>query len=324
MNRSNYFNYIEEKLNVLSYRITERGKLNILDLNIHSETFFADFLNMLYDLKLQNMNISVQNIEAIDLIDNENRIIAQVSSTCTKQKVESSLSKKIFEDYQGYRFKFISIAKDAGNLRKETFSNPNNVLFGPTEDVIDIGSLLNIILSKSTDVQKAIYEFIKKELGNDIDIVKVESNLATLINLLAAENLVESIESPEINVFQIESKITFNDLENVRDDIDDYKIYYHKLDEIYSTFDREGVNKSFSVLQVIRKQYKTLINSESSAQSVFYSIIDAVINIVVNSINYTAIPYEELEICVHILVVDAFIRCKIFKNPEGYNHVITR
>jgi hypothetical protein len=47
-------NYIEEKLNVLSYRITKRGKLNILDLNIHSETFFADFLNMLCDLKLQN------------------------------------------------------------------------------------------------------------------------------------------------------------------------------------------------------------------------------------------------------------------------------
>lgn len=43
MNRSNYFNYIEEKLGVLAYRINLRGKLNILDLNIHSETFFLDF-----------------------------------------------------------------------------------------------------------------------------------------------------------------------------------------------------------------------------------------------------------------------------------------
>ena len=324
VNRSNYFNYIEEKLNVLSYRITERGKLNILDLNIHSETFFADFLNILYGLKLENLNISVQNVEAIDLIDKENKIIAQVvSSTCTKQKVENSLRKKTLEDYRGYRFKFISIAKGAENLKKEIFAHPNNVLFDPMEDVIDIGGLLNSILSKSTDMQKTIYEFIKMELGNDIDIVKIESNLATLINILSAENLVESIESPEINVFQIESKIAFNDLENVRDDIDDYKIFYHKLDEIYSAFDKEGVNKSFSVLQVIRKQYKTLIHSESSAHSVFYSIIDAVIDIVVNSINYIVIPYEELEVCVHILVVDAFIRCKIFKNPEGYNHVAT-
>lgn len=323
MNRSNYFDYIEEKLHVLSCRIAERGKLNILNLNIHAETFFANFLNSLYDLNLQNLNTSVQNVEAIDLIDKDNKIIAQVSSTCTKQKVENSLSKNIFEDYHGYRFKFISIAKDAGSLKKGTFANPNNVLFDPMGDIIDIGGLLNIILSKSIDVQKTIYEFIKKELGNDIDTVKVESNLATLIGILSAENLVESIESPEINAFPIESKITYNDLENVRDDIDDYKIYYHRLDEIYSAFDKEGVNKSFSILQAIRKQYKTLINSGNSAYNVFYSIINAIIDKVVNSINYTRIPYEELEVCVHILVVDAFIRCKIFKNPEGYNHVIT-
>ena len=37
-----------------------------------------------------------------------------------------------------------------------------------------------------------------------------------------------------------------------------------------------------------------------------------------HSNNYAEIPYEELEICVEIIVVDAFIRCKIFENPEGY------
>ena len=38
MKRSEYFNYIEEKLNFLSYRIKSRGKINLLDLNIHSES----------------------------------------------------------------------------------------------------------------------------------------------------------------------------------------------------------------------------------------------------------------------------------------------
>ena len=33
MKRSEYFNYIEEKLNFLSYRIKSRGKINLLDLN---------------------------------------------------------------------------------------------------------------------------------------------------------------------------------------------------------------------------------------------------------------------------------------------------
>lgn len=46
MNRSTYFNYIEEKLGVLSFRINTRGKINLLDLNIYSETFFADMINI--------------------------------------------------------------------------------------------------------------------------------------------------------------------------------------------------------------------------------------------------------------------------------------
>ena len=317
MNRSNYFNYIEDKLDTLSCRISRRGKLNILDLNIYSETFFADLLNILFGYELQNMNAFIQNIEAIDLVDKKNQIISQVSATCTKQKVESSLSKKIFIDYPGYRFKFVSIAKDAASLKKESFQNPNGALFEPVEDIIDIGAILNIILNKHTDDQKKIYEFIKKELGNEIDIVKVDSNLATLINILAAENLAEGIESPEINTFQIENKISFNDLEKARDDIDDYKIYYHKLDEKYSAFDKEGFNKSLSVLQIIRKQYKKLIDEEDSSYNVFYSIIDKLIDIITSSKNYVDIPYEELEMCVHILVVDAFIRCKIFRPVDA-------
>ena len=36
MNRSKYFDYIEEKISFLSYRIKNRGKINLLDLNIHS------------------------------------------------------------------------------------------------------------------------------------------------------------------------------------------------------------------------------------------------------------------------------------------------
>jgi len=37
--------------------------------------------------------------------------------------------------------------------------------------------------------------------------------------------------------------------------------------------------------------------------------------------NYNQIAFEELELCVNILVVDAFIRCKIFKNPETIRSV---
>lgn len=129
MNRSYYFNYIERKLNTLSYRIGIRGKINLLDLNIYSETFFAKLISQLLKCNLENINAIKQNTEGIDLIDKGNEIIAQVSSTCTKQKIESTLAKKIFKDYSGYHFKFIAIAGDADKLRAATFKNPYSAIF---------------------------------------------------------------------------------------------------------------------------------------------------------------------------------------------------
>lgn len=324
MNRSKHFDYIEEKLAFLALRIEKRGKINLLDLNIHSETFFADLMNMLFDYHLVNLNIIKQNVEGIDLVDEKNKVIVQVSSTCTKQKVEASLKKKIFEDYKGFRFKFISISKNADKLRKVKFFNPHSVLFSPEDDIIDIGTILNIVLNMSIDDQKQVFEFIRKELGNEIEMVKVDSNLATLINILSSEDLAHNIESHDIDIFKIDKKIEFNELEIVKDTIDEYKVYYHKLDEKYTEFDKQGANKSLSVFRVIKSQYTKFIDESKSAHNLFFAIIDGVIGIIINSKNYIEIPYEELDMCVRILVVDAFVRCKIFKNPEGYNHVIAR
>lgn len=324
MNRSTYFNYIEEKLEFLSFRIQNKGKLNILDLHIYSETFFADMINHLLNYNLKNMNAIKQNIEGIDLIDEKHKILAQVSATCTKRKIEHSLEKNILEKYKDFRFIFIAISGEADALRKQTFKNPHNINFSPDVDIYDIKSILNLILNMKIDKQREFYEFIKKELGTDIDIIKVDSNLATIINILSKENLAEVTEPPEIDKFEINRKIEFNNLTAIRDIIDEYKVFYSKLDEKYTEFDKQGANKSLSVFLLLKKQYTKLLDKGKSEDEIFYLIIDVAINIIKNSNNYIEIPYEELEMCVSIIVVDAFVRCKIFKNPEGYRHVITR
>ena len=323
MNRSRYYNYIEEKIDLLVLRIKKRGKINLLDLNIYSETFFANLLNILFDYQLENLNVIKQNVEGIDLIDRNNKVVAQVSSTCTKQKVENSLDKEIFKEYKEFRFKFVAISEDADDLRNKKFKNTHDVIFDPKSDIIDTKTIFNIILDMPIEKQKLVYEFIKKELGNEINVVKMDSNLATILNILAIEDLTNNIDSPEIDAFNIDKKIEYNNLETVRDTIDEYKVYYHKLDEKYTEFDRQGSNKSLSVFRIINIQYTKLLPESKDTHNLFFSIIDSVIDIIVSSNNYIEIPYEELEMCVYILIVDAFVRCKIFKNPEGYNHVIT-
>lgn len=326
MNRSSYFNYIEEKLNLLSYRVNSRGKLNILDLNLHCENFYMDLLNLVYGLCLENMNTFSQNVEGIDLIDNVNKLIVQVSSTSTKQKIDSSLSKGIFKEYNGYGFKFISISKPADNLRKNNFKTPKNINFNAQNDIYDIPVILRQISSLGIDKQKKLYEFMKEEFGRDVDIVKVDSDLAVIINILSNESLSNINQDINVNSFEIDKKIKFNQLDMTEIMIDDYKIYYSHLEKKYKEFDNQGVNKSFSVLQAIRTQYmKLCINGGyDNNDMLFLNIIENVKKIIVESDNYINIPFEELEMCVGIIVVDAFIRCKIFKNPEGYSYVIAR
>ncbi len=70
MNRSRYFDYIQEKLTALGVGIGVRGQLNILSYHVHSENFYRDFFNTLFGWKLENVNVTKkQNIEAIDLFD---------------------------------------------------------------------------------------------------------------------------------------------------------------------------------------------------------------------------------------------------------------
>ncbi len=315
MNRSEYFDFIESKLSLLATSLEMRGGLNILNQHLHAENFYLHFVNLLFGWELQNLNAIHQNAASVDLIDTANNIIVQVSATATKQKIESALSKDL-SSYKGYSFKFISISKDAKDLRTKTFANPHNLMFAPDKDIFDIPSLLVLISPMDIDRLKEVYEFIKKELKSEPDPEKIESNLTSIIKILTKEDWGEGTQGFEIVPYDVEAKISYNQLDAARVLIDDYKIHYHRIDKIYTDFDRQGANKSLSILNGIRTEYVTL-GSVGSPDQCFFSIIAKVIQKIQASSNYKPMPEEELELCVQIIVVDAFIRCKIFKNPLG-------
>jgi len=319
MNRPNYFNVIEERLNLLALRIERRGKLNILDYHGHAEYFYQYFLNEVYNWKVTNENDIKQNVEAIDLIDHTNKFVIQVSATASKQKIESSLSKDSIKNYDGYTFLFVSVAKDADDLRTKTFKNPHGIIFNPSSDIIDIQSILTRIRGLLIDDQERIYKFIKKELVVETDPMKLETNLATVINILSKEDWDKSEPVTEINSFEIERKITHNNLDGAKEIIDDYTVHYGKVDKIYSEFDSQGSNKSSTVLGTIRQEYAKA-KSNLTDDQLFFEVVFKVQEKVLNSSNYSPIPFDELELCVNILVVDAFIRCRIFENPANYNY----
>jgi hypothetical protein len=324
MNRNRLFDYIEEKISLLALRIESRGRLNQLDLHNQSENFYAYFLNRLYGWELKNLNPENQNVEAIDLIDHKNKYFIQVSATCTKEKIESSLDKESLKNHKNYTFKFISIAKNADTLRTKTYKNPHNITFDPASDIIDKYSILKYVNSLDIDKQKEVYVFVKKELGDiEIDLLYLESNLATVIGVLSKENL--TISDLNNTSFNIEKKIAHNELKIMADDIRLYSSYYQKLERCYSVFDKEGQNKSISVLQHIRRTYNQNRSKlkEADADDIFLQVVEDIKNEVLKSANHNPIPIEELGHCICIVVVHTFIECKIFENPENYKNATT-
>jgi len=320
MNRKNNFDYIEERLSILATRIELRGTLNYLDLHLHSEDFYLHFFNKLFGWQLKNLNKIRQNSKAIDLDDPINRIVIQISATATVEKVNSALSNNLFKDssvYSGYQFKFISISKDASGLRKKRFSNPHALAFDPHQDIYDVRSILDIVTGLEIERQNEICQLIKQELGTEEppQIPTLTTNLANIINVLAQEDWSHSPTSTK--PFDIEQKIQHNKLRSAKTIIGDYKIHHTRVDKIYSDFDAQGINKSISVLDAVRRCYITHSSQYDidDTDRVFDKIVGSLCEKVMGSANYTPIAHEELELCVNILVVDAFIRCKIFEPP---------
>lgn len=323
MNRESYCSIIEERLNLLSLRARRNSSLNLQNLNIHCENFYAQLFNLVFGYQFKNLNAETQNVESIDLIDETNKIIAQVSATTTKRKIENTLKKDSLKNYKDYSFVFIFISdKDAKNLRKQSFSNPSNILFNPERDIYDVTELLRKILSLDIDKMKEVYDFVCKELKPDIDLKKVDSDLVKLINILSQEDLDESLDIPSTVPFEIQKKIDFNGLGKIKKLILDNAIYSKKLNEKYEEFDKQGVNKSRAISNVLKRIYLKLEQQHDDSLQLFDKVIEVTIDKVKSEIDgQNLISIEELELYIPIIVVDAFMKCRIFKNPEEYKYV---
>ena len=279
-----------------------------------------NFLNALFGFSLKNINQIMQNAEGIDLIDVTNKLVLQVSSTASKAKIESALSKDL-KDYKSYSFNFVSISKDASDLRKQSFANPHGLSFSPENDIHDVKSILSYILHLDIGKQRVIHDFLVKELHADEAPSPVETNLATVINILARQNHIATQGLTVPLVFDIDKKLIFNNLEAAAQIVEDYKIQHHRIDKLYSVFDSEGQNKSASVLNWLRQSYLKL-SGQYSGDKLFFEVVEQAIKTVQMSANYAEIPLEELAMWINALTVDAFIRCKIFKNPKELMHAV--
>ena len=122
--------------------------------------------------------------------------------------------------------------------------------------------------------------------------------------------------------FEIQEKIDFNGLGAIKTIIKENALFSKKLNDKYEEFDRLGVNKSHAIFNVMRSTYQKLVVQHEDTTELFYKIIETIVDRIKSEMSEdNSLSQEELELYVQIIVVDAFMKCKIFKNPEEYKYV---
>ena len=168
MNSETYCGSIQAGLAQLVAEVRIGNASNLTDINLHAENFFRDFLNLLFGWKLENANAADQNAKGIDLLYPGGNVVAQVSSTTTREKVQKSLEKSA--GYAGAQFYFIAI-DDRCPKYKKAFDN-HGLIFDPKTDVLDAEKLHKLALhckdrdgKKAIDIQRELAELVEKHFS---------------------------------------------------------------------------------------------------------------------------------------------------------------
>jgi hypothetical protein len=153
------------------------------------------------------------------------------------------------------------------------------------------------------------------------------STLATVVNALG-KKMPEEDGYVFVTDFSVEHKKDHNNVQVYRYIMDDYGLFTGKLAVVYATLDAEGTDITFNTLNNIRLHY-VKVRSEYMiahpqlslievvrmyADKIFAEVEQRLLTNVVSSTNLAS-PIESVQLSVQVVMIDAFIKCKILEHP---------
>lgn len=151
------------------------------------------------------------------------------------------------------------------------------------------------------------------------------SLLGIAVNAISKIDYSSISEQESLNAFSIEEKINFNDVKRNKYLIEEYKVYYSKINSLYNELEIQGSFKKEKLLRYIKKVYldvkgkyaENAIDVASVIKTNSDNILDDVTNTLLSTVAKSLnIAEEDAILAISIIVVDAFIRCKILEEPK--------
>ncbi|WP_434336049.1 ABC-three component system protein [Mycoplasma capricolum subsp. capricolum] len=197
--------------------------------------------------------------------------------------------------------------------------NPYNLKFDLKNDLIDFNILFDKVQFLDVDKLEQLSNLLDKEIVSNLKQKNINvSILAEIINKLSEINLAETkARIPKAEPFKIQDKINFNNLIETKYIIEEYYLFSPIVSNIYEQYDIQANNKSFAVLQTIKQIYNNLASLNKYSSDKIYDRCKNKIKLLTkNSSNLKVLEIESLLLYIDIILVDAFMRCEIFKEVE--------
>jgi len=190
--------YIKNQLIWIKSKVELDNQLSLYDINKLGEDIFMHMLNDVYDFNLKNANQLQENFPAIDLVDDRNKIVIQVTSTITAEKVRTTIAKfKQLSQYSEYKLKFFYL-KEKPSFQKNTFEEfeEDNIT---SNDLLGIEDIIGIVQG-NPEICKALYKTIQQRM----DSISFKFNIDLYFEL--AEPHLNSITDKKFESYNSEFK----------------------------------------------------------------------------------------------------------------------
>ena len=227
-------------------------------------------------------------------------------------------------------------AKDSNICHIEA-ANPGGERYNPSMTDAQRADYANLILlcvqhhDETNDTEKYTVEHLKKMKTNHESeylnerIKKNPSMLKNTVAALATVDLTKYPEVPLLNVADTKEKIAFNQMKKNASLIREYSVYYTKLNALYTELENQGSIVKEKLLRTIKLTYdrvkSTFVGEAKDSLKMIKensdAIFDEVYHTLYNKLEDSNYWEEDIVLGLNIVMIDAFVRCKILEEPPA-------
>lgn len=163
--RDECMEHITTQLSIIKSKVELCSSLNLLNINIHMESFICGLLNLVYSYDLVNLNNAQANYTSIDLGDRAKRIAIQVTSNTKSAKILHTIEGFVTKGYDKYFDRLIVLIIGLKKNYRSNFVAKNGFCISKDTDIIDFRDLLSAINGMDTPGMQQIVRYLQQEMS---------------------------------------------------------------------------------------------------------------------------------------------------------------